>query len=282
MVVSVGVGGLVASTVGGIVQGNATNQAAKKAAGFDQQAYQQQIAAGNQANSQDQAIYNTEATNLNPTISLGNQAAGQLSSQLPALTAQFTGANLASTPGYQFTLQQGLEQAQNGFASRGLASSGAALKGGEQYATGLAQSTYNQQLQNYLSQNNQIYSMLNGTANLGAQSAAALGNSQAGVAGGNALVQSAQGAAGSLQDAGTAYGAGITGSTSQYSNPLTTLGNFGQVYTLNNLLQNSSNASAFNTDKQSGGMGVYYPTAQQANEANSGGSNFPGYDTPLS
>lgn len=47
------------------------------------------------------------------------------------------------TPGYQFTLQQGLKAAQSSAAARGLGTSGAALKGASTYATGLADSTYN-------------------------------------------------------------------------------------------------------------------------------------------
>jgi hypothetical protein len=53
-----------------------------------------------------------------------------------------TQAQLAATPGYQFTLNQGLESTQNSAAARGLGNSGAALKGAAAYATGLANSTY--------------------------------------------------------------------------------------------------------------------------------------------
>lgn len=57
---------------------------------------------------------------------------------------------LQGTPGYQFTLDQGLKSVQNRLASMGLGSSGAALKGAAQYATGLAQSTYQNNLLNPL------------------------------------------------------------------------------------------------------------------------------------
>ncbi len=57
---------------------------------------------------------------------------------------------LTQTPGYQFTLDQGLQSVQSGFAAKGLADSGSALKGAAQYATGLAQNTYQQQLSNYM------------------------------------------------------------------------------------------------------------------------------------
>jgi hypothetical protein len=114
---------------------------------------------------------------------------------------------LESTPGYQFTLNQGLKSTQNSYAANGLASSGAASKGAASYATGLAQSTYNQQLQNYLTQNQQIANLLYMPVQTGANAAntltgAALGTGQ-GIAnsltgGGNAIAGAATGGANAL------------------------------------------------------------------------------------
>lgn len=50
---------------------------------------------------------------------------------------------LYNTPGYQFTLQQGLQGVDRSAAARGLINSGAAIKGATNYASGLAQKTYN-------------------------------------------------------------------------------------------------------------------------------------------
>lgn len=66
--------------------------------------------------------------------------------------------DLQNTPGYQFTLQQGLKSLGNSYAARGLGISGAGLKGAAQYTTGLADNTYNQQLQNNMLQQGQQYS----------------------------------------------------------------------------------------------------------------------------
>ncbi len=106
------------------------------------------------------------------------------------LTARFnpTMAQLAATPGYQFTLGQGLESTQNAYAAQGLGSSGAALKGAANYATGLANTTYNQQLQNYLTQNAQTYNMLQGQVGIGENAAAQVGN--ASTATGQGIAQS--------------------------------------------------------------------------------------------
>ena len=55
---------------------------------------------------------------------------------------QMSEAELQQTPGYQFTLDQGLKATQSAAAARGLGVSGAALKGAATYATGLADKTY--------------------------------------------------------------------------------------------------------------------------------------------
>lgn len=49
---------------------------------------------------------------------------------------------LHSTPGYQFTLSEGLKGIQNSAAGRGTLLTGGTLKGMAQYATGLADQTY--------------------------------------------------------------------------------------------------------------------------------------------
>lgn len=82
-----------------------------------------------------------------PYRELGTGAAGQLGQQLPFLTSpiKMGQAELEQTPGYQFTKNQGLKAVQNSAAARGLGSSGAALKGASEFATGLANKTYQDQ-----------------------------------------------------------------------------------------------------------------------------------------
>lgn len=78
---------------------------------------------------------------------------------------------LAQTPGYQFALDQGTKATQNSFAAKGLGSSGAAMKGAADYAQGLASNTFQQQFQDYWSQNQSIYNNLFGPTQMGAQTA---------------------------------------------------------------------------------------------------------------
>jgi hypothetical protein len=132
------------------------------------------------------------------------------------LPGQMTQAELEKTPGYQWNLAQGLKATQSAAAARGLGVSGASLKGAATYATGLADSTYQNQFNNaqqrftdYLSLNtnqqtnlqNQ-YSRLSDLAGIGESAAA-----QTGTAG----TAAAQGYSSATQNAGTATAAGTTG-----------------------------------------------------------------------
>jgi hypothetical protein len=98
-------------------------------------------------------------------------------------TFQPTMQQLAATPGYQFTLRQGELAASNPMIAAGLGGSGALGKGLINYAGGLASSTYNQQLQNYLAQNAQAFNMLSGPFNAFNQAAGQYGQIGAGAAG---------------------------------------------------------------------------------------------------
>jgi hypothetical protein len=121
----------------------------------------------------------------------------------------FNAANLDKTPGYQFALNQGLRGTTNQLAAQGLGLSGAQAKGLSNYATGLAQQTYNDQYNNALSTYNTNYqvasnnvSNLQNLLNVGQNSAA-----QTGQAGLNA----ANNAGNYLTQGANAQAAGYTG-----------------------------------------------------------------------
>jgi hypothetical protein len=90
------------------------------------------------------------------------EATGRFEGAIPGLTAPMTAADVQGTPGFQFMLDQGLKATQAGYASQGLGSSGAAIKGAGQYETGLASTTIPQWLNLLLGQRQQIYSQLKG------------------------------------------------------------------------------------------------------------------------
>jgi hypothetical protein len=216
--------------------------------------------------------------NFNPFIQGGQNAFGTLQGLTgtnpggnpltAALTAPFNPSDLANTPGYQFTLNQGLEATQNGFAAQGLGSSGAAEKGAANYAEGLAGTTYNQQLQNYLQQNQQIYNMIMGQSNLGLSAAGALGN-----------VSSALGSgiANSLTGIGQAQAAGTIGQANAYGGILNGLGGdiLGGYFAANSpLFGGSGGGSGSYSPYAAGGLSNYY-LAQGTNGLN------PGYNNPI-
>lgn len=112
---------------------------------------------------------------LSPYNTTGQAAAAQLQSRSP-FDFQPTQAQLEATPGYQFNLSQGLKSTQNSYAAQGLGTSGAALKGAATYASGLADTTYQNQFTNALNSYNTNTSTLQGQASLGENAAAMTGN----------------------------------------------------------------------------------------------------------
>lgn len=105
---------------------------------------------------------------LSPYTATGAGAENKLSNYL-GLGGTGTGASsadiLSTSPGYQFALDQGNQELDRQAAARGNYFSGAALKAGQQYASGLADQTAN----NY-------YSQLAGTAGQGLSAAGTVAN----------------------------------------------------------------------------------------------------------
>lgn len=208
--------------------------AAKDAAGLQQQQYQQTRA--------DLSPYTQTGTGvLGSMASLaqsgpygpgGTNYVSQAASNLPLGMTQ---AELEQTPGYQFTLAQGLKSTQAANAARGLGVSGAALKGAATFATGLADQTYAQQ---FGLQQQKFADILNlNTAQQGnlqnqfqrLQNTAALGES-AGAQTGQQGTQAASVAGNYLNQAGLAQAAGTSGVSSAATGAV-------QNYLTNNLLQ---------------------------------------------
>lgn len=230
-------------------------------------------AAGAQANAANKSI-NAQATylgqtedSLNPYLQTGTQANTALSNglglggsnpfsspllQAPQSPTAMTESQLQQTPGYQFNLSQGLESVQNSAAARGLGVSGAALKGAANYATGLADSTYQNQFNNQqtlysnqvTNQTNQFNRLL-GLTQLGDNTATGLGNIRAGTA---------AGVSNSLIGAGNAQAAGDIATGNAISSAFQTVP---QGLVLNQLLGG-------------GGSGGFNPMSGQAN-TNAGG-----------
>lgn len=160
-----------AAVIGGaVVGGVATSYSANKAAGAQKDAANRSIDA-------QYSMYSQNREDLSPYRMAGENALTSLQDQLPYLTSpiRMDQAALEQTPGYQFTLQQGLKGVQNSAAARGLANSGAALKGAAQYATGLADNTYLNQFNLENTNRTNAYNRLLGVSQLGQNAAAQTG-----------------------------------------------------------------------------------------------------------
>ena len=209
----------VGSLIGSLTGANQQAQAAQSAA-------QTQANAANYAANLQQQQFATNQANLSPYMSIGTAALPQLlqslgyqgqygaNGNLTGLSGQgfqFNPSNLAQTPGYQFTLQQGLNAVNNATSATGQTGSGAQAKGLANYATGLAQNTYNQQYQNALTTYQQNASTLGSLLSTGQNAAAGLGSMG---------MQNAQSVGNTLQGGANATAAGQIATGNATSNAL--------------------------------------------------------------
>jgi len=231
----------------GVLGAGVSAYAGSEQASAARSAAQTSLTEANNSNSLIERIYGQNKAMMSPFINAGTSALTQLQSLTgtnaggnpltSALTAPFAstpGAQmtaLAQTPGYQFALQQGELATQAGSSAQGMGSAVAGVGSGQtpgvgpsgplgkslaNYVTGLASTTYQQQFQNYLTQNQQIYNMLAGQVNIGESAGAAVTSAGSAASGQSAnTLMTGAGQYGSLTTAGAAaQAAGLTGASS--------------------------------------------------------------------
>lgn len=194
--------------------GNAQAEAAKYAANLQYQMYQQTV-----QRLQPWTDAGTAAVkSLGGFLGLPGYSSAPSGWGVGSATQPFqpTMAQLAQTPGYQFTLQQGQQGVQNSLAAMGLGSSGAAVKGAANYAEGLASTTYQQQFNNYWNQIGQVYNMLTGASQSGGSAAANQGQAglTTGANMGNAIMSGAAAQASGTIGAASALGGAVSNAAS--------------------------------------------------------------------
>ena len=196
----------------GVLGAGATIWGANKAADA-------QTAAAQQAANTSLSMYNTTRGDLSPYRQIGQTASDQLTSRIGELTSPITmdQATLEKTPGYQFNLTQGQRAVTNSAAARGLVSSGAALKGAATFATGLADSTYQQQFNNAQTNQANAYNRLKALVDTGENASAQTGT--AGTAAANT-------AAGAQIGAGNAQAAGANATGGAIANTANGIGGY--------------------------------------------------------
>lgn len=159
----------------------------------------------------------------------------------------------ARTPGYQFTLDQGLKSVQNSAAARGLGTSGAAMKGAAQYATGLADSTYNDVFNRALQTFNTNYGS---AANRVNRLNTVVGNGQNAAATNGSLGANAMSSIGdTLMSGANAAAAGRVGSANALASGLNNVGGNALVY---GMMTNNAGGGAGASGAQSYPVTDYY------------------------
>lgn len=241
---------MVAAVVG-IAGAAATAYGASQASSAAEDAANTQANAANRSADIQNAQWQQTQQNMKPYMDLGNSAINPLLQALGynsdwsvnsnnPLQQQFsapTAAQAQQTPGYQFTLDQGLKSVQNSAAARGLGTSGAALKGASSYATGLADSTYNDVYNRALQTFQTNYNSAANNANR-LQTLVGSGQNAAGSMG-SLGAQTAGNIGNSLTSAANASAAGTIGSANAISSGLNGVGNNALVY---GLMQNNAGA----------------------------------------
>lgn len=161
-----------------------------------------------------------------------------------------TAAQAQSTPGYQFTLDQGLKSVQNSAAARGLGTSGAAMKGAANYATGLADSTYNDVFNRALNTYNANLGKAQNTFQTNYNTAANNVNRLTGLVGSGQNAAATNGSLGAaatgnisntLMSGANAQASGIIGGANALTNALGGIGNSALTY---GLLNNNAGGSS--------------------------------------
>jgi hypothetical protein len=194
-----------------------------------QQASQAQVGLGEQALGQQEGIWNTIQSAIQPVIGLGtNAASGALSTLQKLLTP---GANMTQTlsqiPGFTFAQDWGQKAVQNIGTTTGLG--GNTLTAGANFATGLAQQGYGNIV-------NSLLGLFSSGGNIATGAAGALGG-----AGSNA----SNSIGGTLTGIGQSTAQGILGSANALSTGLTSgTGSVGNAVLLSKLLGGSGGAAS--------------------------------------
>lgn len=186
--------------------------------------------------------------------------AGALASKLNT-PFNFDPSQLENTPGYEFTLQQGLKALNNQNSAQGLGLSGAQQKGLLGFATGLANQTYGDQYNRALQQFTANYGLASDQANRLAALAGLGQSSAAGV--GNAGIQTGSNIGNLMTGAANAQAAGRIGAANAMNSTIGGLSNNAMLYSLlnngsmNPAVTGNMNTGIYGGNESAMGIGDY-------------------------
>jgi len=151
---------IAAPLIGGAMASSAANKAAKTQAGAANQATALQREMWQKQLELQKPFYEAGLTGQNALLQYLGLGGDKTAANYGAGMQPFTGADLATEPGYQFRLSEGVNALNKQAAARGGLMSGAALKEaaryGQDYASGEYQNAYNR----YWNQRNQLLNPL--------------------------------------------------------------------------------------------------------------------------
>lgn len=203
----------------------------------------QQANSANRATDMQWNMFQTLQQALGPYEHGGEQAMNMLMGKLSDLTQPFDMSmkGLEKTPGYQFIKEQGTKALANSNSTTGWGNSGPGAKSLDQFTTGLASATYQQQFDNYWKNNQNAFNMLMGPAQLGEAAAAGVGSG---------ALQTGANIGSNMIGAGNAWaGAGIGAANSFSQVPMN--------FMLMNQLLGSSGGSSAGMGAMMGSMGAW-------------------------
>lgn len=245
--------GAVGTVAGASIAASGAQSAADTQAQAAQQEQANVLQAGQKAYNLDLNAIPGANAYLQPYSDLGSTSASSLQNLLTGMGNGNAMQALQNMPGYQFELNQGLMATQNGFAAKGLGSSGAAMQGAGQYAQGLASTD----LSNY-------YNQLMGGTQIGANAASLQSQNNANLttAAGNALMGSTTNAASLGMAGASATAAGQAAAASAFGNGISgAANNISQALILNKLSNGNqlmSNSAWANPDNTGSGSLMGY------------------------
>lgn len=196
--------------IGAITSGVLGTNAANKAAELQAQSADKALA-------QQRSMFDIIRGDQTPYRNAGAGAAQTLSDMIKPggfLMTPFTGSSVATDPGYQFGMNEGIKAIDRSAASKGALNNGGTLKALTRYGTDYAGTKFNDAFQRDLATKNQQYGSLAGVASLGQNAAAQTGNAGMNFANNSSNILTQQGNAQAAGSVGQANA--ISGSLSQF------------------------------------------------------------------
>lgn len=184
-----------------------------------QNAANQQNQAATAANQQQYTQYQQSRADQQPWLDSGKANLAALNTAMPDLTRQFTTQDFQQQPGYQFQLGQGLQAVQRSAAAKGMLNSTGTEQNINNYAQGMANTSYQQALQNFTSNQQQRFNMMSSMAGNGqnaAQNLGSLGQNYSNAYGSNLMGGANASAAGSMAT-GNAFNGALGAGANAYN-----------------------------------------------------------------